>query len=106
MGCLSMRTRGGGGRSPPPPPLAVFTQELLRRHEERILLENAADDNHRMGPHDVNHRVTAKFSKLVGADDRVVVTLPHIIDNAIRTQPGHRCTIGLRPPSPSGNKSG
>jgi hypothetical protein len=60
--------------------LAVFTQELLRRHEERILLENAADDNQWVRPHDVNHRVTAKFSKLVGADDRILVALPHIID--------------------------
>ena len=33
-----------------------------------------------MCPHDVNHRVTSKFPKMVGADDRIVVATPHIID--------------------------
>jgi len=37
--------------------LAKFSQELIRRHKERILLKDAADDNHGMGSHDVNHRV-------------------------------------------------
>ena len=55
-------------------------QELPRRHEERIVLENAADDDQRMRAHDVNHSVSAEFRKVVGADDRIIVATPHIID--------------------------
>ena len=42
-------------------------------------MEDSADDDHRMRAHDVNHGVPAKFSKMVGADDRVVVKLPYMI---------------------------
>ena len=55
-------------------------QELPRRHEERIVLENAADYDQRMRAHDVNHNVSAEFRKAVGADDRIIVATPHIID--------------------------
>ena len=55
-------------------------QELPRRHEERIVLENAADDDQRMRAHDVNHSVSSKFGKMVGADDCIIVATPHIVD--------------------------
>ena len=55
-------------------------QELPRRQEERIVLQNAADDDQRMRAHDVNHSVSAEFRKAVGADDRIIVATPHIID--------------------------
>lgn len=55
-------------------------QELPRRHEEGIVLENTADDDQRMRAHDVNHSVSAEFRKAVGADDRIIVATPHIID--------------------------
>ena len=55
-------------------------KELPRRHEERIVLENAADDDHRMRPHNVNHSVSAEFRKMVRTDDRIVVASPHIVD--------------------------
>ena len=55
-------------------------QELPRRHEERIVLENAADDDQRMRAHDINHSISAEFRKVVGADDRIFVATPHIID--------------------------
>src|ERR1700683_974013 len=53
---------------PPGPPFPNFTQELFRRSKERILLKNTPDDDHRMRPHDVNHRVPSKFAEMVGAD--------------------------------------
>jgi hypothetical protein len=59
--------------------LAKFSQELIRRHKERILLKDAADDNHGMRSHDVNHRVTPKTAEMVSTDDRVVVTKPHVV---------------------------
>jgi hypothetical protein len=42
-------------------------------------MQEAADDDHRMRPHDVDHRVASKFAELVGADHRVVVTTPDIV---------------------------
>ena len=60
-------------------PLAKFSQELIRRHKERILLKDATDDNHGMGSHDVNDRVTSKTTEMVSTDDRVVVTKPHVV---------------------------
>jgi hypothetical protein len=59
----------------------MFSQELLRRHKERILMENASDDDHRMRPHDVNHRVSSKFREMVCADDRIVMATPHVINS-------------------------
>src|ERR1700733_9049755 len=32
-----------------------------------------------MRPHDVNHRVASKLPQVVSADDRVVVTAPHVV---------------------------
>jgi len=55
-------------------------QELPRRDEERIVLKNAANDDQRMRAHDVNHSVSAEFRKVVGADDRIVMATPHIVD--------------------------
>src|SRR5258708_9765523 len=55
-------------------------QELPRRYEERIVLENAADDDQRMRAHDINHSVPVEFRKAVGADHRIIVATPHIID--------------------------
>src|ERR1700683_2221178 len=71
-------SRGGRGR-PHGPTLADLAQEFLGRHVERIPVQEATDDDHRMCPHDVDYRVASKFSELVGADHRVVVTTPHII---------------------------
>jgi hypothetical protein len=59
-------------------------QELSRWYEERIVLENAADDDQRMRAHDVNHSVSAEFRKVVGADNRIIVATPHIIDSGLK----------------------
>jgi hypothetical protein len=34
------------------PTMTEFTQEFLRGNKEGIVLKNAADDDHRMGPHE------------------------------------------------------
>jgi hypothetical protein len=60
-------------------PLAKFLQELIRWDEERILLKDAANDDHGMRSHDVNHRVPPKTTEMVSTDDRVVVTMPHLV---------------------------
>jgi hypothetical protein len=71
-------SRGGRG-SAHGPTLAKLGQELLRGHKERIPLQNAADDDHGMRPHNVNHRVAAKLAKMVGANHGVVVATPYIV---------------------------
>jgi len=60
--------------------LAHLTEELLRRYIEWILLKDAANDDGRMRPHDVDHRVTAEFAQLVRANHRIVVAIPQIVD--------------------------
>jgi hypothetical protein len=37
----------------------------MRRHKKGILLKNASDDDHRVSPHDVNHRVTSQTPEMV-----------------------------------------
>src|SRR6185295_1991342 len=60
--------------------VAHLTKELLRRHIEGILLKDAADDDDRMRPHDVDHRVAAESVQVVRANHRIVVTSPQIVD--------------------------
>src|SRR5262245_53642119 len=57
---------------------AQLLQELLRGYEERVLVEDAADDEHRMGTHDVNDNPSAKLGEIVGSDDRVMVAPPRV----------------------------
>jgi hypothetical protein len=42
-------------------------------------LKYAADDDHGMRPHDVNHRASSNFREIVGADHGIVVAAPYII---------------------------
>src|SRR5258707_9318372 len=60
--------------------VAHLTKKLRRRHIEWILLKDAADDDGRMRPHDVDHGVTAEFTQVVRANHRIVVTSPQIVD--------------------------
>jgi hypothetical protein len=58
---------------------AQLTQELVRWNKERVLLEDAADDNHRVGPHDVDDDVPAKLGEIIQSYDRVLVARQQII---------------------------
>src|SRR5260370_18757416 len=81
-GCSVRRSRSDGRgppRSLPGSAWAKLAHELIRRHEERILVEDAADDDHRMSSHDVDHRVSSKLRKRIHADDHIVVATPHIV---------------------------
>src|SRR5579863_6174478 len=68
-----------GAHRPPGPSLSNLAQELFRRYKKRIVLKYAADDDHGMRTHDVNHRVSSHFREIVGADHHVVVALPYIV---------------------------
>src|SRR5476649_1253880 len=68
-----------GARQPPGPALAHFTQELFGRYKKRIVLKDAADDDHRMRPYDVNHRASSNVREIVGADHGIVVAAPYIV---------------------------
>ncbi len=54
-------------------------QELIRRYEERVLLEDAADDNHRVGAHDVDDDLPAKLGEIVYSYDRVLIPGQNIV---------------------------
>jgi hypothetical protein len=69
--------RGWGSRTSPA--LTKLSQKILRWNIEGIVLENAADYDHGVRPHNVNHGVTAKFPEMVSANDCVVVATPHIV---------------------------
>ena len=58
---------------------AQLPQELIRRHEEGVLLQDAADDDHRMGPHNVHDDLPAKLGEIVRSDDRVWIARQHIV---------------------------
>jgi hypothetical protein len=59
--------------------LAQLPQELIRRDEEWVLLEDSADDDHRMGPHDVDHDLPAKLGEIVRSSDRVPVPRQQVV---------------------------
>ena len=68
-----------GCATPTSPTLTKLPQELPRWNVEGIALEHAADDDHGVRPHNVNHGVTAKLPEMVGANDCVVVMTPHLV---------------------------
>ena len=59
--------------------VAQFEQEFLWRNEEWILLQDAADQHHRMRTHDVHHRVTAELRRSYTQIDHIVVATPHVV---------------------------
>ena len=58
-------------------------QEFVRRNEERVLLEDAADDDHRVGPHDVDNDLPAKLGEIVDSYDRVLVARQNIVQSRL-----------------------
>jgi hypothetical protein len=73
--------------------LSKFLQEFVWWDIEGILLKDPADDDHRMGPHDIDYLVATELSKMVGANNRVFVTTPHIIHS--RLELNEICEMGL-----------
>lgn len=43
---------------------AQLAQKLIRRNKEWVLVQNAANDDHGMGAHDVNDNVPAKLGEI------------------------------------------
>ena len=54
---------------------AQLPQELVRGNKASVLLEDAADDDHRMGPHHLNDGTPAKLGEIVCSYDRALVRL-------------------------------
>src|SRR5262245_64581758 len=52
-------------------PFPQLSQEFVGRHKERILLEDAADDYQRMGPHDINNNISSKLCEIISTDDGI-----------------------------------
>ena len=64
-------------------PLAQFPQELIGRNKERVLLKNSADDDHRMGSHNVDDNGPAKLGEVVNSYDRVWIPRQDIIQSGL-----------------------
>src|SRR5882762_4199686 len=62
-------------------PLEKFRYEKLGRDVERIPLKNAADDDDRVRPHDVDDRVAPELGEVVRADHGVVMAAPDFVDS-------------------------
>jgi hypothetical protein len=45
----------------------------LRSSRKGVLLEDAADDDHRVGPHDVDNDLPAKLGEIVDSYDRIFI---------------------------------
>src|SRR6267154_2608612 len=58
---------------------ALKTLGFVGRHKERVLMEDPADDNHRVRAHDVDDCVTTKLCEVVNTNHRVLVTRPHVV---------------------------
>jgi hypothetical protein len=58
---------------------AQLLQELIRRHKEGVLLEDAANDDHRMGPHNIHDDIPAKLGEIICSDDRVWIPGQQIV---------------------------
>ena len=69
---------------------AQLPQELIRRHKEGVLLEDAANDDHRMGPHNVNDDIPAKLGEIVRSDDRVWILGQNIVQPRLMLHCGYR----------------
>ena len=61
------------------PAMSELSQEFVRGNVKRILVKDTADDDHRMRAHDIDYGVACKLPEMVGANDRVFVTTPHVI---------------------------
>ena len=64
-------------------PATQLSQELIRRNEERILLENTSDNDHRVGPHDVDNDLAAKLGEIVDSYNRVFVSRQQIVQSRL-----------------------
>jgi len=64
-------------------PLSQLPQEFVRRNEEGVLLEDSADDDHRVGPHDVDDDLPAKLGEIVDSYDRVLVPGQNIVQSRL-----------------------
>jgi hypothetical protein len=83
---------------------AQLLQELIRRHEERALVEEAANDDHRMGAHDVNDKTPAKLGEIVGSDDRIMVAQPPIVGLSLVLQESSHTGVCFQGPFHMGDK--
>src|SRR2546421_86092 len=54
-------------------------QELIRRNKERVFLEDATNDDHRMGPHNVHDDIPAKLGEIIHSYDRVFIPGQNIV---------------------------
>src|SRR5207245_4915014 len=58
---------------------AQLPQELIRQNKEGVLLQDATNDDHRMGPHNVHDNIPAKLGEIVYSYDWVFISGQQIV---------------------------
>src|SRR5438874_672165 len=63
--------------------LAQLPQKLIRRHKERVLLDDAADENHRVSSHDVDDKVAATLRQIIKTDHCILILGYDVVQPAL-----------------------
>src|SRR5207302_7362064 len=62
---------------------AQFPQKLIRRYKERVLLDDAADENHRVSSYDVNDKVAATLRQIIKTDYGILILRYDVVQPAL-----------------------
>src|SRR4029077_15056568 len=62
---------------------AQFPQKFIRRYEERVLLDDAADENHRVSSHDVDDKVAATLRQIIKTDYGILILRYDVVQPAL-----------------------
>jgi len=60
-----------------------FPQKLIRRYKERVLLDDAADENHRVSSHDVDDQVAATLRQIIKTDYGILILRYDVVQPAL-----------------------
>src|SRR5262249_156143 len=78
--------------------LSYFPQKIVRLNEERVLLQDAANDDDRMGAERVDDRVTVEPREVVGTDHRIGIARPHLVHARFELEQQVDTCAGLQRP--------
>src|SRR5438270_7653697 len=88
IGCvfhLSFHGQATSGRyfRPERAAFAQFPQKLIRRYKEGVLLDDAADENHRVSSHDVDDKVAATLRQIIKTDYGIFILRYDVVQPAL-----------------------
>jgi hypothetical protein len=66
-----------------PTAFAQFPQKLIRRYKERVLLDDAADENHRVSSYDVDDKVATALRQIIKTDYGILILRYDVVQPAL-----------------------